>query len=411
MVIDEEHDASYKQEGDPRYDARAVARHRARRSRRSAGRRHRHAPARELAGASAARAAAAGRRPGAAAGRGGRHARRPLRAGPLQARTVEALDEVREGGKAIVLAQPAWLVAVRLLPLLRARLGLPQLRRLAGRPRARSTSLSPLRPHRAPAPVLPRVRVGDPGPPRRGDRAARGAARKALEPLPVFRLDSDIAARRGGQLEILRRFERPSGVLVGTQMVAKGHDFPDVVLSVMLDADATCASPTFGPRSAPSPWSPSSPAAAAEASAGAGSSSRRWRRTPPASAMRPRHDAAGFLAGEMERRRALRYPPFSHLVRIELGRDRGRARPQAVAGRLAGGAGDALPGRHRAARARRPASGARPPPPPAAGQVRATRGDAVAAVRDAVERLAAGRGCAAWRRASTSTRSSRSPAR
>jgi len=30
------------------------------------------------------------------------------------------------------------------------------------------------------------------------------------------------------------------------------------------------------------------------------------------------HDAAGFLAGELERRRALRYPPFSHLVRIEL---------------------------------------------------------------------------------------------
>jgi primosomal protein N' (replication factor Y) len=30
------------------------------------------------------------------------------------------------------------------------------------------------------------------------------------------------------------------------------------------------------------------------------------------------HDAAGFLAGEIERRRALRYPPFSHLVRVEL---------------------------------------------------------------------------------------------
>ena len=29
-----------------------------------------------------------------------------------------------------------------------------------------------------------------------------------------------------------------------------------------------------------------------------------------------RHDAAGFLAGELERRRTLRYPPFSHLVRI-----------------------------------------------------------------------------------------------
>jgi primosomal protein N' (replication factor Y) len=29
-----------------------------------------------------------------------------------------------------------------------------------------------------------------------------------------------------------------------------------------------------------------------------------------------RHDSAGFLAGELERRRALGYPPFSHLIRI-----------------------------------------------------------------------------------------------
>jgi primosomal protein N' (replication factor Y) len=28
------------------------------------------------------------------------------------------------------------------------------------------------------------------------------------------------------------------------------------------------------------------------------------------------HDADGFLAGELERRRALRYPPFAHLVRV-----------------------------------------------------------------------------------------------
>ena len=31
-----------------------------------------------------------------------------------------------------------------------------------------------------------------------------------------------------------------------------------------------------------------------------------------------RHDAGGFLAGELERRRALRYPPFSHLIEVAL---------------------------------------------------------------------------------------------
>jgi primosomal protein N' (replication factor Y) (superfamily II helicase) len=30
------------------------------------------------------------------------------------------------------------------------------------------------------------------------------------------------------------------------------------------------------------------------------------------------HDSAGFLAGELDRRRMLRYPPYSHLLRVNL---------------------------------------------------------------------------------------------
>ena len=62
---------------------------------------------------------------------------------------------------------------------------------------------------------------------------------------PVFRLDADAATleRRAG---ILQTFAgAPSGVLVGTQMVAKGHDFPDVTLGVVLDADQTLRFPDF----------------------------------------------------------------------------------------------------------------------------------------------------------------------
>ena len=69
---------------------------------------------------------------------------------------------------------------------------------------------------------------------------------RRLGPMPVFRLDSDTAGRRGAHAEILARFDAAdSAVLVGTQMVAKGHDFPEVTLSAILDADATLRFPDF----------------------------------------------------------------------------------------------------------------------------------------------------------------------
>jgi primosomal protein N' (replication factor Y) len=139
----------------------------------------------------------------------------------------------------------------------------------------------------------------------------------SLAPLPVFRLDADAASGRGAILDLLRRFEQaPTGVLVGTQMVAKGHDFPDVTLGVVLDADATLRFPDF--RAEERTFS-----LVAQLAGRSGRGSRSGRvivqaLDPSARALRfaARHDSEGFVADELARRELLGYPPFAQLVRV-----------------------------------------------------------------------------------------------
>ena len=54
----------------------------------------------------------------------------------------------------------------------------------------------------------------------------------------ILRMDNDTTANKEGHLKILKAFsEHKADVLVGTQMIAKGHDFPSVTLVGILDAD------------------------------------------------------------------------------------------------------------------------------------------------------------------------------
>jgi len=140
-----------------------------------------------------------------------------------------------------------------------------------------------------------------------------------LAPMPVFRLDADTAAGRGAHARILAAFgEAESGVLVGTQMVAKGHDFPEVTLSAILDADATLRFPDF--RAAERTFAMVAQLAGRSGRGEAGGEVVVQTLAPAAPSIvhAAAHDAPSFLAEEVERRRALRYPPFSHLSRIVL---------------------------------------------------------------------------------------------
>jgi primosomal protein N' (replication factor Y) len=155
--------------------------------------------------------------------------------------------------------------------------------------------------------------------------ARHGAGTERLEaeladlvaPLPVLRLDSDAAAGRGAIADLLARFDAAgSGVLVGTQMVAKGHDFPDVTLGVVLDADATLRFPDF--RADERTFALVAQLAGRSGRGPGGGRVIVQALDPSARTLAhaARHDAARFLEEELERRAALSYPPFAHLIRV-----------------------------------------------------------------------------------------------
>jgi len=98
--------------------------------------------------------------------------------------------------------------------------------------------------------------------------------------------------------------------------VAKGHDFPDVTLGVVLDADATLRFPDF--RAEERTF-----ALVAQLAGRSGRGPRGGRvivqaLEPEARSLRhaAAHDSDGFVAGELDRRRLLRYPPFGNLIRV-----------------------------------------------------------------------------------------------
>ena len=134
--------------------------------------------------------------------------------------------------------------------------------------------------------------------------------------LERIRLDADVVAERGAVPEALRRFaETDSSVLLGTQMVAKGHHFAGVSLAAVVDADTQLGLPDF--RAEERTFALLTQLAGRSGRDAPGRVIvRTFQPDARAVAFAARHDVAGFLEGELERRRELGYPPFCHLVRI-----------------------------------------------------------------------------------------------
>ncbi|HZZ85421.1 MAG TPA: primosomal protein N' [Anaeromyxobacteraceae bacterium] len=170
-----------------------------------------------------------------------------------------------------------------------------------------------------------------------GTEQVEAGVKELLPGARVERLDRDAVAGADALASVLARFARRElDVLVGTQMVAKGHDFPGVTLVGVILADTSLALPDFRARERTFQL-----LAQVAGRAGRGGEAGRvlvqtWHPEEPAVDCARTHDFARFAEAELAFREAQGYPPFGRMlaVRIE-GSEAGARRTAEALGQAA----------------------------------------------------------------------------
>ena len=132
----------------------------------------------------------------------------------------------------------------------------------------------------------------------------------------IVRMDSDTTSGRGAHARLLDSFGGNANVLVGTQMIAKGLDFPTVTVVGVVSADLDLNRPDF--RAAERTFALLTQVAGRAGRAAPGSRVVVQTYTPQHYAVRlaAMHDYDAFAAKELGLRRELHYPPFGRLAYV-----------------------------------------------------------------------------------------------
>jgi len=133
----------------------------------------------------------------------------------------------------------------------------------------------------------------------------------------IARLDRDTAKKRGFTESVLRGLhDRSIDIVVGTQMVAKGHDFPGVRLVGVVAADVGLHLPDF--RAAERTFQLLTQVAGRAGRDAAPGRVIIQTFAPSHYAIQPvlNHDYEHFYSEELQHRKALGYPPFGRLIRV-----------------------------------------------------------------------------------------------
>ncbi|MCL2881402.1 MAG: primosomal protein N' [Coriobacteriia bacterium] len=152
-----------------------------------------------------------------------------------------------------------------------------------------------------------------------GTQQVEEELRRLIPDWPIVRMDRDTTTGAHAHEELLREFqELESGVLVGTQMIAKGLDFPDVTLVGVVTADITLNLPDF--RAPERTYQLLEQVAGRAGRADLPGTVIVQTYLPEESAITAaaHHDEERLYGEERRLRAGLQYPPYGHLCNILL---------------------------------------------------------------------------------------------
>ncbi len=150
-----------------------------------------------------------------------------------------------------------------------------------------------------------------------GTQKLEAELRARFPDAPLLRMDADTMRARGAHEKALGEFrEGKARILLGTQMIAKGLDFPNVTLVGVIQADTALHLPDF--RAAERTFHLVTQVAGRTGRGAKGGRVLVQTFSPDHAAIRAavRHDYAAFAAEELPLRKMLQYPPFAVMIRL-----------------------------------------------------------------------------------------------
>jgi primosomal protein N' (replication factor Y) len=150
-----------------------------------------------------------------------------------------------------------------------------------------------------------------------GTEAVEDGLRELFPERIIDRMDLDTTGGKWSHHEILERLRtHDTDILVGTQMIAKGLDFPEVVLVGVVNADIGMNLPDFRATERTFQLLAQVAGRAGRGERGGEVFIQTFAPEHPAVRFAVRHDYAGFVERELEVRREAGYPPFVRLINV-----------------------------------------------------------------------------------------------